>query len=544
MKLPDSWALAPLGSVTSIVGGGTPSRSNSGYFNGEIPWATPTDVTKLDDIYISRTAESITEDALRRSSAKLLPPGAVLMTSRATIGYTAIATRAMTTNQGFASFICDPEILHNEYLARWLGSSREHLIRRAGGTTFKEISKSALASLQVPIPPIEEQKRIVAILVKADELRRMRRDALERSRNISSVLFQEMFGDPIANSRKWSRWAVSDFVEQLEGGRSIVGAEDGNSRNRVLKISAVTSGEFSPTESKSLPDGYSPPPRHFVRPGDLLFSRANTEELVGATCHVFDAPDNLVLPDKIWRFVWRSGVEVEPLFVLHLFSQPGIRKQLSRLATGSGGSMKNIAKSKLLAFKVIFPDLSAQKLFAIRALDIRAHVCRARRNEEDLNRTIYALTGSAFSGELTRAWRASNDVADINQASPRRLRVRISEVAAEERPWQSQTHRRWLATQISDFQSSVRLALQEWKGTLVPTEHMEEFIRSWPIEHLAGQEDHIERALNELAGLGLIARLSIPNDSGDYVTAYRGLREDELSRVDDLDVIKLALGDD
>lgn len=78
----------------------------------------------------------------------------------------------------------------------------------------------------------------------------------------------------------------------------------------------------------------------------------------------------------------------------------------------------------------------------------------------------------------------------------------------------------------------------------MPTEHMEEFIRSWPIEHLAGQEDHIERALNELAGLGLIARLSIPNDSGDYVTAYRGLREDELSRVDDLDVIKLALGDD
>ena len=92
----------PLAEVCTIVGGGTPRRSNAAYFDGTVPWATPTDVTALDSLFIERTKEAITEVGLNESSARLVPAGTVLMTSRATIGYTAIATRPMATNQGFA----------------------------------------------------------------------------------------------------------------------------------------------------------------------------------------------------------------------------------------------------------------------------------------------------------------------------------------------------------------------------------------------------------------------------------------------------------
>jgi len=152
-NLPANWVSAPLSAVTEIVGGGTPSRSNPAFFGGSILWATPTDVTGLDDIFIEQTAETITEQGRRKSSAKLLPVGSVLMTSRATIGYTAIAVREICTNQGFANFICNEDILFNQYLAYWLPFVRNNLLRLASGTTFVEISRSNLAKLHIRIYP-------------------------------------------------------------------------------------------------------------------------------------------------------------------------------------------------------------------------------------------------------------------------------------------------------------------------------------------------------------------------------------------------------
>ena len=102
--------------VADIFGGGTPSRAESSYFGGDILWATPTDVTALDDLYIKRTKETLTHDGLSESSAKLLPAGTVLLTSRATIGFTAVSKVPISTNQGFVNFVCGPK-LQPEYLA-------------------------------------------------------------------------------------------------------------------------------------------------------------------------------------------------------------------------------------------------------------------------------------------------------------------------------------------------------------------------------------------------------------------------------------------
>src|SRR5262249_21167392 len=158
----------------------------------------------------------------------------------------------------------------------------------------------------------------------------------------------------------WPVVAVADYVAEFQGGKSIESERDDNlaTRNRVLKVSAVTGMQFLAHESKPLPDGYEPPEAHFVRSGDLLFSRANTTELVGAVAYVRSTPPNVLLPDKLWRFVWRQPQTVVPLFIWALFQTPRVRDEIGRRATGTSGSMKNISQEKVLGIRTICPPLT------------------------------------------------------------------------------------------------------------------------------------------------------------------------------------------
>ncbi|MCY3596980.1 MAG: restriction endonuclease subunit S, partial [Rhodospirillales bacterium] len=206
----------PLAEVCTIIGGGTPRRSNAEYFHGTIPWATPTDVTALDSLFIKRTKETITETGLNKSSARLVPVGTVLMTSRATIGYTAIATQPMATNQGFANLICSNRI-NPEYLAYWLRDQREQLIQLAGGTTFRELPKSTLKKVHIPLPPLDEQQRIVGILNRVAKIERLRAQAQERLREFIPALFIRMFGDPVRNPHGYDQQTLSECANFISG---------------------------------------------------------------------------------------------------------------------------------------------------------------------------------------------------------------------------------------------------------------------------------------------------------------------------------------
>jgi type I restriction enzyme S subunit len=193
--------------------------------------------------------------------------------------------------------------------------------RLAAGVTVKNLNIDLVRGVTVPVPPIDEQRRIAAILDAADALRAKRRAALAKLDTLAQSIFIEMFGNPVANERSWKENGVGDFVAGFESGKNLVSLdeEDKESKFRVLKVSAVTSLEYRPDECKSLPEGYIPPSRHVVRPGDLLFSRANTSDLVGATALVYNTPLNIVLPDKIWRFVWHEKPRADPHFVWFLF---------------------------------------------------------------------------------------------------------------------------------------------------------------------------------------------------------------------------------
>ncbi len=173
--------------------------------------------------------------------------------------------------------------------------------------------------LKISYPLLPEQRRIAAILDQAETLRTQRRTALALLDSLTQSLFLDMFGDPVANDRGWPKVTVNDFVAGFESGKSLVAddEEDSASKYRVLKVSAVTSLEYKPEQSKAVPADYAPPQSHIVRAGDLLFSRANTSELIGATAYVEATPDNLLLPDKLWRFVWHAPSKAAPLYVMH-----------------------------------------------------------------------------------------------------------------------------------------------------------------------------------------------------------------------------------
>lgn len=165
--IPVSWEWVRLAEIGEIVGGGTPKTGNSEFWNGgDIPWLTPADMKFVPGKYVKKGERYITEQGLKGSSARLMPKGTIIYSSRAPIGYIAIAENDLATNQGFKSLI-PYEISINQYMYYCLISRTNEIISRASGTTFKEISGSEFGLTIIPLPPLEEQKRIVA---KIEEL--------------------------------------------------------------------------------------------------------------------------------------------------------------------------------------------------------------------------------------------------------------------------------------------------------------------------------------------------------------------------------------
>ena len=160
-QIPKNWIWTRYGNIGQIVGGGTPQTANADYYSSKgIPWLTPADLYRYKEKFIGRGKKDISELGLRESSAQLLPKGSIIFSSRAPIGYVAIASNPLSTNQGFKS--CIPHILEmSEYIYYFLLSSAMEIDAAASGTTFKEVSGKDVKQIPFPLPPLAEQRRIV-----------------------------------------------------------------------------------------------------------------------------------------------------------------------------------------------------------------------------------------------------------------------------------------------------------------------------------------------------------------------------------------------
>ncbi len=190
----DNWAEHAIGDIADVVGGGTPSTKDEANFEGNIPWITPKDLSSRHNRFIQRGERSISQRGLAGSGARLLPKDTVLLTTRAPVGYVAIAANPVTTNQGFRSLVIrpgyDPQFVY--YL---LKANVATLQSHASGSTFAELSGSVLKSLRFLFPPLPEQRAIAHILGTLDDKIDLNHRMNQTLESIARALFQSWFVD-------------------------------------------------------------------------------------------------------------------------------------------------------------------------------------------------------------------------------------------------------------------------------------------------------------------------------------------------------------
>lgn len=204
------------------------------------------------------------------------------------------------------------------------------------------LNKATLSQKAINIPDINEQRSVTRILNKLDDLISLRKQQLAKLDELVKVRFVEMFGNITETV------PLSYYISALSAGKSLAGEKE--CTNKVLKTGAATYDEFNPTQIKNLPTDYIPQADHLLKTGDIIISRMNTLELVGATAYVWEAPQNTYLPDRLWRA--EINKNTCPVFVWQLLIQNSSKDEIRKIASGTSGSMKNISKPGLLGIRV------------------------------------------------------------------------------------------------------------------------------------------------------------------------------------------------
>ena len=220
--VPDGWSVYALGELGQVVGGGTPPSETLSYWGGSVMWATPAEITKLKSRYINKTLRTITKEGLKKSSAKLHPKGTILLTSRASIGYPAINSVPMATNQGFQS-LRPNEKLDVEYGYQLILNNRNGLERLSAGSTFLEISSKEINKYKLPIPPLPEQKKIASILTSVDEVIENTQKQIDKLQDLKKATMNELLTKGIGHTefkdselgripKSWDVRTIGDIV--------------------------------------------------------------------------------------------------------------------------------------------------------------------------------------------------------------------------------------------------------------------------------------------------------------------------------------------
>lgn len=211
-----------------------------------------------------------------------------------------------------------------------------------------------LKEVDITLYKKEEQKNIVSLLDTVTELIDKRKQQLSKLDELVKARFVEMFGGYERTT------TIARYISELRGGKSLAGTE--TCKNKVLKTGAATFGWFDPEQYKYLPTDYEPLPEHKVETGDVIISRMNTPELVGACSYVFNAPDNMYYPDRLWKAILQENTN--PIFLWQLLWDNDVRKAIKEKSGGTSGTMHNISKPNLLAIKCMDAPIELQNQFA------------------------------------------------------------------------------------------------------------------------------------------------------------------------------------
>ncbi|GAB6064752.1 restriction endonuclease subunit S [Deferrisoma palaeochoriense] len=210
---PMGWPLRPLGELCDVVSGATPKTNVPEYWGGGIAWATPKDLSGLDDWVLESTERTLTEDGLASCSATIMPKDAVLLSSRAPIGLVALAAMPICTNQGFKSLVSRGEV-DPWYLFAWCKLRRDYLESLGRGATFKEISKRIVETVKVPVPPMDAQRRFRSAVQDLRNQRLRAKEVRHRTGEIFAILLERAFSGSLTAS--WREAHMKELLQEME----------------------------------------------------------------------------------------------------------------------------------------------------------------------------------------------------------------------------------------------------------------------------------------------------------------------------------------
>lgn len=384
----------------TIVSGATPKTSVDEYWDGDICWTTPKDLSKLETHYLEDTPRKITKLGLASCGASMLPTGSVLFSSRAPIGHVAINAVPMATNQGFKSFIPKAGILDAKFLFHWLRKNRAYLESLGNGATFKEVSKATVARVEIALPSIADQHRIAAILDQADALRGKRREALAQLDSLTQSIFIEMFGDPVSNSKGWpdstTLGEVANIASGVTKGRNLTGKVTrtipylavANVQDKSLNLSTIKAIEATEDEIG----------RYLLKWNDLLLTEGGDPDKLGrGTLWKNELPE-CIHQNHIFR-VRVTSEAVTPLFLNWLVGSQRGKKFFLRSAKQTTG-IASINMTQLRSFPLLLPPVELQRDFEKIASSVAEQHAIQTASLSELEALFASLQHRAFRGEL------------------------------------------------------------------------------------------------------------------------------------------------
>jgi len=330
-------------------------------------------------------------------------PGELLVSWSATLGvFEWIGPDDGVLNQHIFRVVPDKNKVAKSYLRHALEGALIEMQRHLHGATMQHVNRGEFLATKLFLPALAEQRRIAEVLDRAEALRTKRRGTLVQLDTLTQSIFLDLFGDPATNPKGWPRVPFGELLTTIDSGwspvcldRPVTGNEWG-----VLKLGAVTWCEYNPAENKAMLPDVAPDPELQVQPGDLLFTRKNTYELVAACVLVQATPPRLQMSDLIFRFRLRPDANMDACFLHRLLIYPTKRREIQKLAGGSASSMPNISKARLQTVLIEAPPLPLQRDFARRVAEVEKLKAEYRASLVKLDNLFAALQHRAFRGEL------------------------------------------------------------------------------------------------------------------------------------------------
>ena len=378
--------------ICDIQIGKTPSRSVPEYWGGELPWVTISDFAA--GRVVTTTKERITRIGAAKSGSKRIPQGTLLLSFKLSLGKRAVSGCDLFTNEAIAALqVLDHDVADRDYLYWALGSiDYDRLVDRAA--KGKTLNKAKLKILQIPLPPLDEQKRIAGILDAADALRAKRREALAQLDTLLQSTFLDMFGDPVTNPMGWEERRIDSVFKVARGGSPrpiqayLTESDDGLNWIMIGDASA-DSRYITSTKKRIKPEGLSK--SRMVHEGDFLLTNSMS----------FGKPYILKTEGCIhdgWLVLSPKDKRMSADFFYNLLSTGALYRQFSKKAAGA--VVKNLNIKLVSQILVPVPPLDLQNRFATIVESVEEQKTRQRTHLAELDTLFASLQSRAFRGNL------------------------------------------------------------------------------------------------------------------------------------------------